>query len=336
MNILENKRVIGVSALFLAAFAGVTVLGFKYKGQLDESEASLKKSIGEMSNYNASELKPQQSTLNKVSKAVDELRADYLGRKGNPGLLQQFWKYQKFCVGTKGNGKTNLFDFKKEIEKAKTNLRDNVINGPKRCKLGKNAEDIGMADLPELSDTEIPLRRFQMLAAARVAEIVAGSANYQGAPAIDNPDERPVCLEKIYCAPTPNGETYLDLQESEAYIPLGVEVTFTAKRNPETDGATPDKQSPLMRVLNGVAADENFFFIPTGVSVVSESKPPTRDQYKAPEPAAEGADPNAPGAVIAVQKTGSADEKVRVHITFQVLYFTGRELDEDHPNTSTK
>ncbi|MBQ8900942.1 MAG: hypothetical protein IJY72_08295, partial [Akkermansia sp.] len=90
----------------------------------------------------------------------------------------------------------------------------------------------------------------------------------------------------------------------------------------------------LPKVLNSIMNDKDFFLTITGISVRGNENLPGIDDYSAPaEIAAAGEDlgSEAPAAedsaaggfrTVAVRKTGAPDEKVRVHMTMQVLYFT--------------
>ena len=85
------------------------------------------------------------------------------------------------------------------------------------------------------------------------------------------------------------------------------------------------------KVLNALSADKDYFIMITGMWVNStEESLPAVDPYMAP-----GGDPNMGDSItdtssgaqepavrqIAVRKTGSPDETVRVHLNLQVLYF---------------
>ena len=80
--------------------------------------------------------------------------------------------------------------------------------------------------------------------------------------------------------------------------------------------------------------DKDFFLTITGIAVRGNDNLPGIDAYAAPAEIAKAGEDlgaEAPAAensaaggfrTVAVRKTGAPDEKVRVHMTMQVLYFT--------------
>ena len=310
MNILENKRIIGVSAGFILAFGAITAYGYGRGQDFKKAKESIDKNISIMTAGNNATLRPTEKSLEAVTKATK--RAE----KASKDVTKALGAYRTFCVGD-SKGITTV-EFERRVREAIENV--GKLAESKGCTMQETAKKLGMAafeSATSMNTDEVPYRRFQLRAVERVVTdiINAGAAT----------------VEKVYCAPLP--QDVAELKESEEYFPLAFEVSFTAKRSMVTDGKTPAKQSPLPQVLNAVSTDKEFFLIPTGVAVDMEGDPPRSvDEYQAPPPASEGMnfggsqpEAGAPAApqTIATLKTGSPDDKIRVHINFQVLYFTG-------------
>lgn len=303
MNILENKRVVALSAVFALAFGGLVYYGYDRSVAFDTAKKELDSINERVLDFEQSEYPPTNATRKAVKdaskKVEDSLKA----------LKADFAAYEAKCIGD-GKVMTSV-DFTNQVRGAIDDLKRAA--GEKGCTLSPAAEDLGHA--PFKNDAapaeEVPFRSFQLKAAKRVADIVLAS----GAPLLD----------KIYCAPLPDPK----LRKKAANFPLSLEVAFEAKRCEVEDGKTP--VSVLPQVMNSLATDKDFFFKVTGLWVAApEESLPTMDEYKgATENPDVGDDLGGEAAPaqetevrqIAVRKTGSPDEKVRVHINLQVIYF---------------
>lgn len=304
MNILENKRVLALSAVFALAFGGLVYYGYDRMTALDKAKAELDSINTTVLDYEQAEFPPTAST-SKAMKAAAKKVEDTLKT-----IKADFATYESKCIG---DGKAvHSVEFQKQVRGAIDDLARAAEE--KGCRVSSSAADLGMATFKNSAATadEVPFRCFQLKAAKRVADIVLDS----GAPV----------LEKIYCAPLPEPKA-----RKAANFPLSLEVAFVAKRSEVQDGKVP--VSVLPQVMNRLTADKDFFFKVTGLWVAAkEANLPAIDAYQAP-----AEDPNqgddvtasgegsaaAEGAVrqIAVRKTGSPDETVHVHINLQVLYF---------------
>lgn len=309
MNILENKRVVLLSTVFALGFAGLTYLGYERSTQFSKTQAELDKIGAKFQDYNEAELPPTSDNRKAIvaaCKDVDKISAD---------MQAEMDKYAAYCYG---DGKVlSSVDFMNQVRAAIAEVQNEA--SAKGCTISAPAMDLGMASFKNTAakEVEVPYRSFQLKAVRRVAETIINS----GAPTLD----------KIYCAELP--EEALDARKGKnaAYFPLSFQVAFNAKRGVDTDGQTDEKLSVLPRVMNALATDKDFFLTVTGVSVQSDASLPARDAYQEPAaPVAQGdnleegaeAKPAAPAErIIAVRKTGSADETVRVHLNVQVLYF---------------
>ncbi|MBR1978564.1 MAG: Amuc_1100 family pilus-like protein [Akkermansia sp.] len=310
MNILENKRVVLLSALFALGFAGLTYMGYDRSTQFSKTQAELKKIETKFQDYNEAELPPTAANRKAIvaaCKEVDKISAD---------MQAEIEKYASYCYG---DGKVlSPVDFQNQVRSTIAEVQNKA--NAQGCTLSAPAMDLGMASFKNAAATEaeVPYRSFQLKAVQRVAEAIINS----GAPALD----------KVYCAPLPEEATNARKGKGAAYFPLSFQVAFNAKRGVDTDGQTDEKLSTLPRVMNTLLADKDFFLIVTGVAVESSISLPARDAYQEPSaPAAKGDDlggeeeakPETTPAerIIAVRKTGSPDETVRVHLNIQVLYF---------------
>ncbi|MBQ9834692.1 MAG: Amuc_1100 family pilus-like protein [Akkermansia sp.] len=309
MNILENKRVVLLSALFALGFAGLTYMGYDRSMQFSKTQAELKKIETKFQDYNEAELPPTAANRKAIvaaCKEVDKISAE---------MQAEIEKYASYCYG---DGKVlSPVDFQNQVRSAIAEVQNKA--NAQGCTLSAPAMDLGMASFKNAAATEaeVPYRSFQLKAVQRVAEAIINS----GAPALD----------KVYCAPLPEEATNARKGKGAAYFPLSFQVAFNAKRGVDTDGQTDEKLSTLPRVMNTLLADKDFFLIVTGMAVESSISLPARDAYQEPSaPVAKGDDlggeeeaqPETPAErIIAVRKTGSPDETVRVHLNIQVLYF---------------
>ncbi len=310
MNILENKRVLLLSTVFALAFAGLTYVGYDRSEQYSKTQAELDKIGSKFQDYNESELPPTAANRKAIVAACKDVE------KISSEMQAEMDKYAAYCHG---DGKLlSPVDFQNQVRSTIAEIQ-NVANGA-GCKLSAPAMDLGMASFKNAAATEaeVPFRSFQLKAVRRVAESIINS----GAPTLD----------KVYCAPLP--EEVIDTRKAKnaPYFPLSFQVAFNAKRSEVTDGQTDDKLSVLPQVINALMQDKDFFLIITGVAINSEASLPAMDAYQAPAaPVAQGDDlgggeeaekKEEPAArVIAVRKTGSPDETIRVHLNMQVLYF---------------
>lgn len=304
MSILENKRVVALSAVFALAFGGLVYYGFGRTADFDSAKKELQSLSERISEYESAEFPPTEKNAKALREAVKKTTASLKDLKAD------FNTYAEKCIG---DGKViSSVDFQNEVRGAIDDLSRKASE--KGCKVGSAAADLGMAAYKNAAATaeEVPCRSFQLKAAQRVADIVMDC----GSPLLD----------KIYCAPLPEEKA----RKKAANFPLGIEVAFTATRSEVEEGKVPT--SVLPAVLNRLSTDKDFFIKITGLWVATESgNLPARDEYQAPTqdpnqgddlsgetPAASS---DGGGRTIAVRKTGSPDETVRVHLNLQVIYF---------------
>ena len=311
MNILENKRVLGLSVVFALAFGGLTYYGFDRLSAYDSAKKELEDINNRVMDFEQDEYPPTAATrkaMTAAAKKMDEtlkaLKADFAG-------------YAAKCTGDGKN--ISSVEFQNQVRATIDELSHSAAD--KGCKLSGAAADLGMAQFKNAAATadDVPYRSFQLKAAKRVADIVVNS----GAPE----------LEKMYCASLPDPK----VRKKKTHFPLSMEVVFKAKRS-EVAEAGKAPVSVLPTVLNSLAADKDFFFKVTGLWVASsEPNLPAIDPYQGPaEDASQGDDitaeaeakPETDARIIAQRKTGAPEETVNVHMNLQVLYF--------NPNTSKK
>ncbi len=303
MNILENKRVVGLSAVFALAFGGLVYYGFGRTADFAAAKTALNSINEQVLEFEQAEFPPTESTRKSVRAAAKKVNETLAA------LKKDFASYADKCVG---DGKViSSVDFQNEVRGTIDDLGRSASE--KGCQLGSAAADLGMGAYKNSAATaeEVPFRSFQLKAAKRVADVVVDS----GSPLLD----------KVYCAPLPEEKA----RKKAAHFPLGIEVAFTAKRSEVVDGQVP--VSVLPKVLNALSTDKDFFFKITGLWVgtnegnlppIDSTQPASQDPNQGDELGSEGPAPVPEGQQIAVRKTGSPDETVRVHINLQVLYFT--------------
>ncbi|MDO5472799.1 MAG: Amuc_1100 family pilus-like protein [Akkermansia sp.] len=310
MNILENKRVALLTAVFALAFGGLVYYGC---GRMSDGSAA-KQQLDEINekvrNFESDEFPPTDSTRKAVKNAAKKV-ADVCKE-----LKADFETYENKCVG---DGKLiEGVELQKKTRAAIGELENHAAQ--KGCTIEPDARELGMKWFRDNTDTpeEAPYHYFQLKAAQRVAQLVVDA----GAPRIS----------RIFCATALPEAKEL---KKKRQLPLAIEVAFDAKRSEVTTGAEAPV-SVLPQVLNSLAADKDFFFQVTGVHVApANAILPDKGNYQAPlSDPSQGADLNGDeqaavsAGEIASQLTGKADELARVYITLQVIYFT--------PNASKK
>lgn len=296
MNISENKRVIALSAVFAIAFGGIMYYGYDQTQQYASNEKELKAAADSFEGYNNAEVPPTPAARKEIKAAFDKVT------QVNKDLQAELAHYAAFCYGD--GKKISAQDFQNNLRTSIAKIE--ALAKEKGALVSAPAADLGLAAFKNAAPVEddVPFRSFQMKAVERVAEDVLNA----GAPVLD----------KIYCAPLPPeaAEAAKGGRKAVAYFPLRFEVAFEADRD------------TIPQVINSIVADKDFLLTITGVSVKGNDSLPGIDAYTAPATAPEGenlgeaaAAAPAEARVVAVRKTGAPDEKSRVHLTMQVLYF---------------
>ena len=300
MNISENKRVVALSAVFALAFGGIMFYGYGKSQEAAESKAKIAEINDRFGGYDGQELAPTKQNLKEIKAAFSQVS------EVNKDLQAELNRYAAFCWGD--GKKISAQDFQNELRDSINKIKS--VAASQGARVAGPAENLGLASFKNAAPVadDVPFRSFQLKAVTRMAEYIVNS----GAPS----------LEKIYCAPLPDAAAEslkANSRKAAPYFPLSFEVAFDAAR-----GALP-------KILNSVMSDKDFFLTITGISVLGGDSLPGMDSYSAPaEIAAAGEDLGAEASApvtegyrkVAVRKTGSPDEKVRVHMTMQVLYFT--------------
>jgi len=317
MNILENKRVAALSAVFALAFAGLAYYGYSRSCDFSAAKEKLNEIDTRFQDYEAAEFPPTAANRDAMKKAGETVARQV----GDLKAILQGYRDACNASGTV----ISPTEFQRQVNVAIDEMSRKAAE--QGCNIASSATDLGFSSYRNTAAREanIPYLHFLLRATRRLADIVIDS---------DSPS-----LEKVYCAPLP--EDIIESRKKPDYFPLNIEIAFNAKRSEATDGQTPDTMSVLPQVLNKLAADKEFFFRVTGVAVAStDPNLPPVDTYVAPEAPAttgddlaedeEGAKKAAAetGRVIAVRKTGDPAETVRVHLTIQALYF--------NPNSPSK
>ena len=303
MNISENKRVIALSAVFALACGGVMFYGYGKSQEAAESRAKIAEINDRFAGYDGQELAPTKQNLRNIKDAYSQVSGV------NKDLQAELNRYAAFCWGD--GKKISAQDFQNELRDSINKIKS--LASSQGANVAGPAENLGLASFKNAAPVadDVPFRSFQLKAVTRVAEDILAA----GAPS----------LEKIYCAPRPDEAAEAlnpGSRKAKPYFPLRFEVAFDASRG------------VLPKVLNSIMSDKDFFLTITGIAVRGNENLPGIDAYTAPAEIAESgedlggetteaAENAADGfRTVAVRKTGSPDEKVRVHMTMQVLYFT--------------
>lgn len=303
MNISENKRVVALSAVFALAFGGIMFYGYEKSQELAESKAVIAEINDRFAGYDGQELSPTKKNLKAIKDAFSQVSGV------NKDLQAELNRYASYCWGD--GKKISAQDFQNELRDAINKIKSQA--SAQSARVAGPAENLGLASFKNAAPVadDVPFRSFQLKAVTRVAEtiIAAGASS----------------LEKVYCAPLPEEAAEslnANSRKAQPYFPLRFELAFDATRG------------VLPKVVNGIVGDKDFFLTITGLAVRGGETLPGIDAYAAPaEIAAAGEDLGAEPSqtaenaqsgfrTVAVRKTGAPDEKVRVHMTMQVLYFT--------------
>lgn len=298
MNISENKRVVALSALFALAFGGVMFYGYGESQKYAANEAEISQIRDRFEGYTSKDMAPTKQNLKEIKSAFSEVAA------ARADMQAEMNRYAEKCMGE--GKKISALEFQERLNASCDALRK-MANAQKVAFSGSAAE-MGMEThrkaIPVADN--VPFLDFQRRAVQRVSETII-SANVTS-------------FTKVYCHALPD-EAIESIEpnnrKAAPYFPLSFEVEFEAKR-----GAIP-------AVINSIVKDKDYFLTITGVAVEDASKLPGVDAYKEPGAPAEGGSnlgeetaAASAGDVIAVRKVGAPDEKVRVYLTLQVLYFT--------------
>ena len=303
MNISENKRVVALSAVFALAFGGVMFYGYGKSQECAENRAKIYEINDRFAGYDGQELAPTKQNLKDIKDAFSQVSGV------NKDLQAELNRYASFCWGD--GTKISAQDFQNELRDSINKVKS--LADSQGGRVAGPAENLGLASFKNAAPVanDVPFRSFQLKAVTRVAENIISA----GAPS----------LEKIYCAPLPEAAAESlnpNSRKAQPYFPLRFEVAFDATRG------------VLPQVINSIMADKDFFLTITGIAVRGNENLPGIDAYSAPaEIAAAGDDIGGESnstveaaaegfRTVAVRKTGAPDEKVRVHMTMQVLYFT--------------
>ncbi len=298
MNISENKRVAIVAAIFGLAFCGIMYQGYTTYSAAEEDNKQLENIRAEFENYNASEFPPTTASLNTLRKAQE--KAVSLNKEFSATI-------DRYASATRAQtqGINTPVDLQNTLNASITAMKKEAEL--KKVTWANAAADLGMKEFKNsaASPKTVPYRAFRLASVKNLAGTII--------------DAGAVAVDKIYCAPLPE-DADTSVRRAPAYIPLGIEVSFTAKR------------STLPQVLNALVKDKTFFYLITGVGVESDINLPSISPYKDPV-VSDGdlpiEDPEAPvGDVpledessIARPMTGLDKETVRVHLNLEVLYF---------------
>ncbi len=294
MNISENKRVLALSVVFLAAFGGIAYLGYSRSCDFNKAQAELTEIQDAFDGYGSADYAPTLENLKALREAFEKVS------KVNKDMQADMEKYAVACYG---DGKTvRPGDFQNEVRQAIARVAALAANSG--ASVSNPAADLGMAQFKNAlaMEKDVVYRSFQLKAVEKVATIILES----GAPVLD----------KVYCAPLPEDEA-----RKEATFPLGFEMAFNAKRG------------QLPAILNKIVGDHSYFLTLTGISVVNQNTLPGIDAYTPPNADAapatgddiNGGAEQAPASAakpVATRKTGDPNEMVRVHLVMQVRFFT--------------
>lgn len=296
MNISENKRVVALSAVFALAFGGVMYYGYTESQKYADNETKITEIRDRFDGYINKDMPPTKQNLKDIKAAFSEVAAT------RADMQAEMNRYAEKCMGD--GKKIPALEFQERLNASCEALQK--LASDQKVELTGSARDMGMEGHRKATPVadNVPFLEFERRAIQRVSEIIIG-ANVSS-------------FSKVYCHALPEeAAESLDPGNRKAapYFPLSFEVEFEAK------------QGGVSSVINSIVKEKEFFLTITGVSVEKSGALPGVDAFKKPGDAPEGANLGQAAApaepdIVAVRKVGSKDEKVRVYLTLQVLYFT--------------
>ncbi|MGN0875234.1 MAG: hypothetical protein ACI4OZ_08610 [Akkermansia sp.] len=299
MSISENKRVLGISAAFLAAFAGLGYVGFSQHSACEEATKELTDTADNISSMADAEFAPSRNVQKELTAANKTLAAQ------KDAMKAQFAPYPALC-DTKPLSSP---EFQAKLRRMNEELTAAAKTA--NCDIAAPARDLGMSSL--LRDTPqadmVPLLTFQL-------EAIGGLEKHAV-------DAGAVRLDKVFCAPLPDPKEAAKAAKKlellgRRYYPVDLELAFTAKHGTVLDA--------LNRIMN----DKKVFYIITGLAIKNDTPlQPMDDALGKQQEAlpttqgaeAAGAEAAAPPVPVAKQIAGLDKEEARVHLTVRALYF---------------
>lgn len=291
MNISENKRVFGISVLFLVAFGGLMYVGYSSSSEASEGEEKLLDIADKYKRIGRADVTPSAENLKTLRKISNEVEQE------SKALSSEFRAYRNYCIST--GEKKEPGDYQKTIMKERGEMQ--ALAQQKGCQLNGNAADYGLDkrafdSFPEAA--KVHVLSFQHRA---LHDLITGMIN-DGVKAVD----------MIYNAPLPES-TYAAGESEEndwKYQPLRTEIDIRVPRG------------VLPAVIKRLVTDKQYFVSITGLSVRNESPLDPVDAVAPPATTEDGSPaPVAPDKAIAVIKAGRPDDTVRVHLNLEILYF---------------
>ena len=296
MNISENKRVVALSAVFALAFGGVMYYGYSESQKYAANEAKITEIRDRFDGYINKEMPPTKQNLKDIKSAFSEVAAT------RADMQAEMNRYAEKCLGD--GKKIPALEFQERLNASCEALAKMAAD--QNVSLTGSARDMGMETHRKATTKadNVPFLEFERRVIQRVSEILIG-ANVAS-------------FNKVYCHALPE-EALESLtpgnRKAAPYFPLSFEVEFEAMR-----GGIP-------AIVNSIVKEKDYFLTITGIAVDDSSVLPGLDAFKKPGAASEAANLGetpapAEADLVAVRKVGSKDEKVRVYMTLQVLYFT--------------
>ena len=299
MSISENKRVLGISAAFLAAFAGLGYVGFSQHSACEEATKELNDLSDNISAMADAEFAPSQAIQKELTAANKTLAAQ------KEAIKAQFASYPALCDAKPLTSP--------EFQARLRTLNEKLTAAAKEkgCEIAAAARDLGMSTL--LRDTPqadmVPLLTFQL-------EAINGLENHVVAAGAAR-------LDKGFCAPLPDPKEAAKAAKKldilgRKYFPVDMELAFTAK------------SGTLTTALNSIMNDKQVFYIITGLAIKNDTALQPMDDALGKQPdavpttqSAEAAGGQAaqPAVPVAKQIAGLDGEQARVHLTVRALYF---------------
>jgi len=285
---MENKKASLIAAIFAIGFCGIMYIGYSKSSSANEANATLENLNYEFEAYNSQEYPPTVQSKKQLEKAYADVK------KINVKLQNNFAKYRDYALAM--TSKSSPVAFQSDVGNSISEFAKAAKNA--NVKIAPAAANLGMASYRNTAATgmQVDYLDFHFKATKCLANILLES--------------RVSKIDKIYCAPLPK-VCSIHMSKAPAYFPMSMEFAFTIKRG----------NLPLF--TKRLLEEKNFFFTLTGISFKSNILLTKLDAYVSPIADAESVLNDEPDneRIIAVQKTGLANETVKVYATFDVLFF---------------
>ena len=326
MNFFENKRAVALTGVFALAFIGTVSFTFTKKTELAEKCVKIEANNKQINGLTKAETTPTAESIKPIEEGKKELAALATGLKNEQKV------YAKTCQNIVQSASQFTPQHIRTARKWLVELSEANQPAGKVCEIpNKDKFCFGLDNTFENSDLNCnkqyaPHQIFQLNA----ARTLAGYAVEAGATKIDRMFCETVRTDAV-------GKEYEEnlINESELqwpYTPIHIELSFTAPR------PAADADSALTKVLNSIVEGkgsiitddankakngQKYLFVIKAVNVVANNNLKRKEALEAPT-AVNGENTTPAAYEVTQQKTGFANDSIRVNLVVEAVYFPHR------------